>query len=498
MAIHKVQMDDGTIVRVEAEENANPEDVMAFASQQYADQQKPQFTQMGESAADDDPFGISTAGMEMPTEAGRKQAIRHFAQGASFRLSDEIEALLSGQDANKIRQEMAQYAQERPGVATTAELVGSLYNPAILAKTPISVGMLSPTAQATVKGAAYGAGYGAGGAEGGLSERLAGGAYGGLAGGFFGLGSQGLLSLGTAATNKLQSAIFKKAAEKPVLQTLRDADREAYKLLDDSGLVVGVNEIKNVYTAASNRARQVGYSPMTDSNALAAQRELQDLVAGTSPGGGKAPKVITLSELEKIRSKWHKRASRISDGNDRAATRAIANGIDDAIDDLLQRAPGVDPRLARSAREAHKQYMKAKTFDEAFAKADLKGGNTLQAYRNAVMKVYNNENLRRFYSQEELKAMETFIKGGFAQNLMAKFARLSPSSSGLMQMLQVGGMLHNPKMAGLSAAAILGEQASSSSARKQAKDLIDLFGGRVGKEPQQVPAATVGTYATQK
>jgi len=172
-----------------------------------------------------------------------KGAARALAQGATFGFGEELESLpyaLPGGESpaearQRIRGEMRQYREQRPGVAMGAELLGSVA-PSLLsggAATGAAVGrsaVKSALGAASRSAALSGALSGAGAAEGGIGARTAGAVTGGVLGGVGGkvLGSTAAaLGRGAERIARTPSSVLRFGSASPVIRALATAAEEA-------------------------------------------------------------------------------------------------------------------------------------------------------------------------------------------------------------------------------------------------------------------------------
>lgn len=141
---------------------------------------------------------------------------RALAQGATFGFGEEIESLpyaipggeTAAQARQRIRGEMKQYREARPGVALGAEVAGAAI-PAYFtggATAPLSEASLATRAASAVGRSAViqGALSGAGAAEGGIPARLAGGTVGAVTGGTIGKVGGALAAKGGRAIERVR------------------------------------------------------------------------------------------------------------------------------------------------------------------------------------------------------------------------------------------------------------------------------------------------------
>jgi len=119
--------------------------------------------------------------------------------------------------------------------------------------------------------------------------------------------------------------------------------------------------------------------------------------------------------------------------------------------------------------------------DDAFNKADLQtsgsgsGGNIQNKFRQAVTRILGSKDAR-FFSKEEVSAMENFVRGSFDENTMRLIGKLSPSGNGLMAALNLGAVVTNPAMIGVTLAGVGAKAIADRRAIQGAGDLITMLG----------------------
>lgn len=463
-----------------------PEQIEAVLREKFA------YTQPGQSAAEDDAMGVSAAGVDMPTEYGRTQALRHAAQGATFKMSDEMEAAMTGKDVDQIRREMDAYAQARLGAASTAELVGSLYNPAMLAGKLPGVSKVaekvSPFVTAPVAGGAFGGLYAYGGTT-DETQDVTGEVTRGMGyGAAFGLGGQTLVKLAEPVMGAA-AKVFGHADGKPTIQKSQKAHKALYDVFHKSGVEAKPQQLVALRDRIEQMARQEFYDPNIDKVTKSLIERVNKLVQNNEP--------VPIADLDKLRSVTFGRASTAKFGSDKFQARNGASLIDDTIDEVIEASPLPD-NIALVAREQYKQTRKMQQLQEAFDKANRKNTKTLTAYRSAVNNILDNPQKRRFFTEEELAAMRKFAEGGMGQSIMSFFGGFKPSANGLLQILQIGAVSMNPQLATLGGVGYLADLAQSKGTQKKAQELVEMMGGYKKPEPTRFPAAPAGYVGSEQ
>lgn len=316
--------------------------------------------------------------------------------------------------------------------------------------------------------AAFGAAGGAGNAEGGLAERVQGATEGAAWGSLFGAGAGALGAMGTKAFR----AAMGRVAEKPSVEGLRVAKTAAYKAVDDAGEVFLPEELAAMAKAAREGVESLGnYVPDVDDQTRAALSILERNTA--------AP--LSIGKLDKIRQGMWERLERSP------KEVGIYEAID-AIDDLIQSRSSTS-ELMTAARMANSQYKRAELLEDAFklaqdqTKATGSGGNILNKYKQAVVKIVNNPKKAKWFDGEQLAAMQKIIDGSVSEGILRRVGKVSPSGNGLMMMLNLlGASSMGP---GFLAVSAVGAGAKELADRAGTGNVDALMGRVMGAAPPQ-------------
>jgi hypothetical protein len=276
--------------------------------------------------------------------------------------------------------------------------------------------------------------------------------------------------------NKTVNAMFKRAATRPSVETLKDAKNAAYRAVDESGVKLPSGVADDIVSRANAAAASRNYVPDVDRQTLAALKTLEN----------QSGKSLTVGELDKIRQGLSKRYS--SARNEVAILDMI-----DIVDDAIQNAPG-GGELMTAARVANSKFKKSELIENAFQKAADQtaaagtGGNLVNKYRQAVSNIINNPRQAKYFSQEEIDFMRNFVQGNTTENMMRLVGKLSPDSSGLMAFLNLGAVATNPAMIGASMTGALAKRGAESSAMRGAESIKDMLA--TGQVPQATRTVT--------
>jgi hypothetical protein len=340
---------------------------------------------------------------------------------------------------------------------------------------------LGKIGRAGVAGAATGGLYGAGKSESEIgSSRFATDVIESAAtGGLFGSGAQATFQT-IGGISRTANALSKRAQNKPTVDSVRNLKTQAYKEFDKVTEVADPDIIlPSLSSAAKQAAAARQFRPNLNPQTDKVLKELDDIVARKES--------YTVSNLDELRSELYDLANKTSK-KDGIIVRDIAHVVDNYIDDIISRSSNVAPNTAQAARDLNKQYMKMKMLDEAFEKASHNRAPTHVAYKTAVSNILKNPSRLRFFTDEEIAAMDKFVKGGAGQRLAEYVARYSPGSNSLAALLQLTGVALNPKMAALTAASSASQVGSDIVTSKNAKELLELMGGY---KPPEVPSRVI-------
>lgn len=274
--------------------------------------------------------------------------------------------------------------------------------------------------------------------------------------------------------NKTVNAMFRRAADRPSIETLRDAKNAAYSAVDASGVKIPMIVTDDIYRQAQAAAVSRNYVPEVDTQIKAALKILEN----------QAGIPLTIGQLDRVRQGLSGRYKAAPD------QVAILDMID-IVDDAIQALPGGDD-LIMAARQANSHYKKAELFDNAFLRAadqtadSGSGGNTVNKFRSAVTSIINNPKQKKFFSQAEIDVMRRFVRGNVSENALRLIGKLSPTGNGLMMALHtVGGVASGGASVPLMIGGELARQGSTRLAMRGAEQLKNM--AATGQIPQAAP-----------
>lgn len=334
------------------------------------------------------------------------------------------------------------FERENPDGASRARVLGNVegaiaaVGPAAAAKAFKAGGVIYNTAKGAAQGATAGALEGAvsGAGEAEPGERLEAAKSGAATGALFGAGAGAAFNLGAAAISKSAKAILNKSAERPTVENLRAAKTAAYRAIDKAGEAFEPSDVRGAFDkfkAALDDADFVeGMGGKTDQWL----KRFERLASRDTP--------TTISRLDKMRQNLYKAYSAAPDEVELLDAVSV-------IDDLIE-SKAASSELMSAARLANSRYKKAELLDNAFKKAADQtastgsGGNILNKYRQAVTSIVNNPKKAKFFSAQEIEAMNHFIHGDMTENALRRVGKLAPGGNGLMQALNLAAVSVNP------------------------------------------------------
>ena len=273
------------------------------------------------------------------------------------------------------------------------------------------------------------------------------------------------------AGSKTLTALQKQSSTRPTIEALKQEKDEAYRLVSRNSDGFSTDEVDNLIQTATRSAFEKGFFPQTD----ATTQKALDLI-GQFKG-----KTIFMDDLDKVRrrlGKLYKQA------NDEVAILSIIKSIDDTV------ASKADTNsLVNAARAANSKYSKSLLLETAFEKSRFQtsstgsGGNLVNKYRQALTSIITNPKKSVFFSSDEKEAMKKIIEGNVGSNTLRLIGKLSPGGNGLMTALNVGAIVHNPALLGVTITAGAAKSLSEKQIIKATEKLRDLVAAGGYKKP---------------
>lgn len=403
--------------------------------------------------------------------------VRNLAQGQTFGFADKAAAAANAarSDATydeqlKIERERTRAAQDRAGTAATgAELTGALMTGKGLADLgltsvgrfarPGAINAAARVVAPTLEGAAYGTVDALGNDKDVKTGALIGAAA--------GLGGKFVGDVIDAGAKKLSTQ-----AEIPALAALREKQKEAYKVVEDAGVILKPNVVSDIKTTVQSELTKMSYRPKLMPRIKNALDEIDNEIGNN----------ITLNGLESLR-----RVFRIAGQSDTPAEREAASRMIAAIDDRIAKINAKDMltgdlkafKALRDARDLTVKVKKTEQLQKAVntaknrASSTYSGGNEENAIRQNIRRLME-KNDGRGWTADEKAVMQEIVSGSIGQNTLRKIGKLSPNGNGLNLMLSLLGASVAPQTLAVPAAGLVAK-ASADRGVRQAVERLNVL-----------------------
>jgi len=390
------------------------------------------------------------------------ESLEDYTYGDGEKTFDELYTHYRDQE----RQHMKDFRTNASGEALTYEIGGALISPAMLAKIPSAVKSMTAGKQAMTVSGAYGGAYGAGASEEESATGIAkDAAISTMTSALFGLGVQKAVPLAGEAGKKFAEMLKRNEKMPTTVEGLRVVKNKAYELVNKSKAKFNIEDLKWLQTEAHKIATKNHHQEFKDASTQGALNMIDKLI---SKGDD-----LTLMQLDKIRQQL---GVRFKSKPEQIALKEMM----DAVDTLILNKSSKFPEMS-AARLANIKYKKAEKIDHYFEKAktdlDLKKVGATQLYKAAIASLLKNKKDVRWFSEEEVKIMSQFVKGGKAQNAVARLGTISPGSSKLMAALGLYGFYVSPMILIPTALSMFAKKFADKGIKTKAEQLIKTVGG---------------------
>lgn len=338
---------------------------------------------------------------------------------------------LTGQDYDAAltdeRARESGFRDQYPGSALAADIGGALFPGAGMGR--LAVQGATRAAQATrgaLGGAAAGAAIGFTEGEGGFANRVINSSIVSAAGGVFGAVAPRLTDALMNAPRNVVNA-FQRVGERPSLEGLEEAARQAYRAVEDAGIHIDGGDLTTMADRVEREALTLNYDPVTDTQMTAAlniMRRVGDL--------GQIP----LTRLDRTRRALWDRVSGPSGDNN--VLEVIAG-----IDDVIGGASGAN-ELMVAARTAYRRFAQTRLISETLESVMTRtgnngtGGNLANNLRRAVQRLYENPRTARFLDDDLVEEMRAFANGDRSSRVLRLVGNLAPNRGALSTMANIG------------------------------------------------------------
>jgi hypothetical protein len=363
------------------------------------------------------------------------------------------------------RDQEQQFRDDRPGLALAADVGGALVGPATGAARLAMSGVSNAArlARGAGAGAAAGATMGFMEGEGGGLNRSVNGLVSGAIGGTLGAAVPAVAD----RVGRGVARLWQRANERPTVGLLRDIKNRAYQAVEDAGEAFEPDDM----TSLAQRARQIA-----NDDASYVQGEDRAVDAALTSLTRREGQNTTLSQLDNIRQGFWRRLKSNPD-------QVQLYDFIGAIDDLIETRSGAS-ELMGLARAANSRFAQSELLDNAFqrardqAESTGSGGNVANLYRQAVTRIINNRNQRKFFSSDQIDEMREFITDNGMQRAQRLVGKMSPSGNGLMLTLQaVAGTVSGGATIPLAIAGSIAKNGADNSVVRGAERVLDTAAG---------------------
>lgn len=261
--------------------------------------------------------------------------------------------------------------------------------------------------------------------------------------------------------NKTLNAVRSRNAHAPTVQSLKAEKNYAYDQVKNSGQGFNVSETQDMVNKAVRSAFDKGAFSATDDATMEAVNLLEGL-RGQS---------INLAQHDKLVRKLGKIYNK---AKDQPEILTMIKSMDDSL-----AAKAGSENVVKTARAANAKYAKAMLLEKEFGKIQRKvdSGAPVDAvsrYKSSISKILENPNKVKFFSPDEVTAMNNIVKGSLPQSAMNVVGKLAPNGNGLMTYLNIATAYINPAFLGLTAASGVSRKISRSQIKSATKQLQDL------------------------
>jgi hypothetical protein len=438
-----------------------------------------------------------------PSQAARQGLLMGFGDEVTGGLAGIGRGLLYGgsgnvEDATRQQREAMEMARDERPVSTFATEMAGAAAPFVLTGGATSApGIVGQTARAispqaaTTRGGALARTAGIGGVAGGITgageadegNRLIGAGIGGGAGailaplgGAAAGGGERLLGAGQRAAQRLLGRAADEAPTPRIRQSdeLREVSEAAYDAVEAVGARYNPQATRELVNNINAAMREFDIDQELHPRAYARWQRLRER-SGTD---------MSLKEIDRQRQLIRRDVASNPDSAEASAGMRLIQEIDSFIDsagaDRMSAGTGQDAAEAiRTARQAHSRYRKVELLEDAFERAERRtptsgvGGNRENIMRQEVRRLLESPRTRNAFTADERRAMDRFVRGSTAENILRAVGRMSPVGNQLTAMLGVGATFVHQPLAVLPVAGLAAQQASNAARRGAQREMME-------------------------
>jgi len=219
----------------------------------------------------------------------------------------------------------------------------------------------------------------------------------------------------------------------PTAEVLKDTSRQVFREIDELGVTVKPEAYRSLVAQIKRDVTKGGIDKDITPDAAKALRRLEDVVGED----------LTLSELDNLRT-----IAQNATGSIKPSEKRLGNIMIDSIDNFLDRSgvgslnkpEGVNiGQRYKVARELWGRARKSETISDAIETARNQATGFENGIRVQFRRILNNKKQRKFFKENELKAMKQVVEGTKGANIAKLLGRLGFSEGGATNI--IGGAL---------------------------------------------------------
>jgi len=392
--------------------------------------------------------------------------------GSSDMTYDELYNRMKDYQENRIKD----YRDKNPGKALTYEMGGSLLGPLTIFKSPKFLADLNQGMRAFIASGAWGATYGAGTSKEG--ERTQGAAEVGIPSAFLGFG----LHKGVGFVSNTYNKIFDRTIKSPSIENLKVLKNEAYSKAKELGVRFNaktLDEYRRIGMYGEQKIKGAideGYDPQLNTHTTSALKLFDKKLKEWQKKGA------TLEQLDSLnKHMWNKLA-------ESGESEVRIYSLIQSIDKMIQTHPNTSAAMS-AAKQANSVFNKAKMLDWELQKAlnnKEVTGSLGQKYKAAVRTILNSKKLNKFLDENDIAAMQAFLKGNITDKTLKNTGKLAPNF-GLMGVIQGVVSYNEPLFLIASATASISKHYFNKRTTKAAETLMNQIKQFKPPTPSKIP-----------
>lgn len=292
-------------------------------------------------------------------------------------------------------------------------------------------------------------------------------------------------------------AVAREAAV-PTTAALKASSKAAYNQAEAANLVVSQNAMGRMADELATALKNSGFDRQLHPGAAAA---LDRITGATSAD-------ITFQDLEILhRIANGAKKSNVTNPDQARIAGIITDKLDDFMDNLMTSdvVSGNAQQAAEQvkiARSLWARARKAEHIEEALdaaglnASATWSGGNIENNIRQQFKRLLTNKSISKKWTADEAKLIRGVVAGAPMRNVARLIGKLSPEGSGLMMMMQIGGLgLSGGGSLPLPLMGMAAKRFADAATRKAAMRTLEKVQGGTAEVPFQLRQPSVGLGA---